>query len=131
MYRIATCILKCKLKNERELLMNAYQKKIVAALLIATFLATIEVTVISTAMPVITRDLGGLDLISWVFAIYLLSYAVMTPIFGKLADLFGRKKIFITGATLFLIGSVLCGMSQSMEQISLCSGLSRELAQGR
>ncbi|UTR09919.1 MFS transporter [Evansella sp. LMS18] len=97
--------------------MNAYQKKIVAALLIATFLAAIEVTVISTAMPVITRDLGGLDLISWVFAIYLLSYAVMTPIFGKLADLFGRKKIFITGATLFLIGSVLCGMSQSMEQL--------------
>ncbi|WP_026690257.1 MDR family MFS transporter [Alteribacter aurantiacus] len=99
--------------------MNTYQRKIVIALLIATFLAAIEVTVISTAMPSITSDLGGLDLISWVFAIYLLTYAVMTPIFGKLADLFGRKKIFITGATLFLIGSALCGLSQSMEQLIL------------
>lgn len=97
--------------------MNSYQRKIIIALVIATFLAAIEVTVISTAMPVITRDLGGLDLISWVFAIYLLTYAVMTPIFGKLADLYGRKKIFITGATLFLIGSALCGLSQSMEQL--------------
>ncbi|PYZ97638.1 MFS transporter [Alteribacter lacisalsi] len=97
--------------------MDQYQKRIVTALLIATFLAAIEVTVISTAMPSITQDLGGLDLISWVFAIYLLTYAVMTPIFGKLADLFGRKKIFITGATLFLIGSALCGFSQSMEQL--------------
>ncbi|WP_096439035.1 MDR family MFS transporter [Alteribacter populi] len=99
--------------------MNRYQRKIIIALLIATFLAAIEVTVVSTAMPSITRDLGGLDLISWVFAIYLLTYAVMTPIFGKLADLFGRKKIFITGATLFLIGSALCGLSQSMEQLIL------------
>ncbi|ADU30532.1 MDR family MFS transporter [Evansella cellulosilytica] len=97
--------------------MDRYQRNIIIALLIATFLAAIEVTVISTAMPVITRDLGGLDLISWVFAIYLLTYAVMTPIFGKLADLFGRKKIFIIGATLFLIGSGLCGLSQSMEQL--------------
>lgn len=97
--------------------MDRYQRKIVIALLIATFLSAIEVTVISTAMPSITRDLGGFDLISWVFAIYLLTYAVMTPIFGKLADLFGRKKIFITGATLFLIGSALCGLSETMEQL--------------
>ncbi|MFA9560596.1 MDR family MFS transporter [Evansella sp. AB-rgal1] len=97
--------------------MDRYQRNITIALLIATFLAAIEVTVISTAMPVITRDLGGLDLISWVYAIYLLTYAVMTPIFGKLADLFGRKKIFITGASLFLLGSILCGFSQSMEQL--------------
>ncbi|OIJ12846.1 MFS transporter [Anaerobacillus arseniciselenatis] len=103
--------------------MNRYQRNITIALIIATFLAAIEVTVISTAMPVITSDLGGLDLISWVFAIYLLTYAVMTPIFGKLADLFGRKKIFITGATLFLIGSALCGLSQSMEQLILFRAL--------
>ncbi|MBU9713079.1 MDR family MFS transporter [Evansella tamaricis] len=99
--------------------MTRYQWNIIIALLIATFLAAIEVTVISTAMPVITRDLGGLDLISWVFAIYLLTYAVMTPIFGKLADIFGRKKIFFTGAILFLLGSALCGLSQSMEQLIL------------
>ncbi|MCT8138550.1 MFS transporter [Anaerobacillus sp. CMMVII] len=103
--------------------MNRYQRNITIALIIATFLAAIEVTVISTAMPVITKELGGLDLISWVFAIYLLTYAVMTPIFGKLADLFGRKKIFITGATLFLLGSALCGLSQSMEQLILFRAL--------
>ncbi|WP_096200553.1 MDR family MFS transporter [Bacillus sp. FJAT-45350] len=97
--------------------MNRYQRNITIALIIATFLAAIEVTVISTAVPGITRDLGGIDLISWVFAIYLLTYAVMTPIFGKLADLFGRKKIFITGTILFLIGSGLCGLSQTMEQL--------------
>lgn len=99
--------------------MNTYERNIIIALTIATFLAAIEVTVISTAMPVITKDLGGIDLISWVFAIYLLTYAVMTPIFGKLADLFGRKKIFITGVSLFLLGSTLCGFSQSMEQLIL------------
>lgn len=99
--------------------MDTYQRKIIIALLIATFLSAIEVTVISTAMPSITKDLGGLDKISWVYAIYLLTYAVMTPIFGKLADLFGRKRIFITGAVLFLVGSGLCGLSQSMEQLIL------------
>ena len=111
------------MKERERTIMNRYQRNITIALIIATFLAAIEVTVISTAMPVITMDLGGLDLISWVFAIYLLTYAVMTPIFGKLADLFGRKKIFITGATLFLIGSALCGLSQSMEQLILFRAL--------
>lgn len=103
--------------------MNRYQRNITIALLIATFLAATEVTVISTAMPVITQDLGGLNLISWVFAIYLLMFAVMTPIFGKLADLFGRKKIFITGAAIFLIGSAFCGFAQSMEQLILFRAL--------
>lgn len=103
--------------------MDAYQKKIVTALLIATFLAAIEVTVISTAMPSITRDLGGMDMISWVFAAYLLTYAVMTPIFGKLADLFGRKRIFIVGVSIFLFGSAMCGFSQSMEQLIFFRGV--------
>ncbi|MEW9673229.1 MDR family MFS transporter [Ammoniphilus sp. 3BR4] len=97
--------------------MNTYQRKIITALLIATFLSAIEVTIVSTAMPVIVDRLGGLELISWVFAVYLLTSAVSTPIFGKLADLFGRKVIFMTGVTLFLIGSILCGLSQSMEQL--------------
>ncbi len=97
--------------------MDTYQRKIITALLIATFLSAIEVTIVSTAMPVIVDRLGGLDLISWVFAIYLLTSAVATPIFGKLADLFGRKGIFMTGVSLFLLGSILCGLSQNMEQL--------------
>lgn len=97
--------------------MNAYQRKITTALLIATFLSAIEATIISTAMPAIVKKLGGMELISWVFAVYLLTSAVTTPIFGKLADLFGRKKVFLVGTALFLLGSMLCGLSQNMEQL--------------
>ncbi|CUB20503.1 Multidrug resistance protein 3 [Bacillus subtilis] len=99
--------------------MNAYQRKITIALLIATFLSAIEATIVSTATPAIVKKLGGLDLISWVFALYLLTSAVTTPIFGKLADLFGRKKVFLVGTALFLIGSLLCGLSQNMGQLIL------------
>ena len=97
--------------------MENKKKKIVLALLISTFLAAIEVTIISTAMPTIVDVLGGFELISWVFAIYLLSISVTTPIWGKLADLTGRKKIFIIGVTIFLIGSALSGLSQNMGQL--------------
>lgn len=97
--------------------LNSKEKKIVFALLISTFLAAIEVTIISTAMPTIVDVLGGFELISWVFAIYLLSISVTTPIWGKLADLTGRKKIFIIGVTIFLIGSALSGLSQNMGQL--------------
>ncbi|MBP1933792.1 MDR family MFS transporter [Ammoniphilus resinae] len=97
--------------------MNTYQRNITIALLIATFLSAIEVTIVSTAMPVIVNKLGGMDLISWVFAVYLLTSAVTTPIFGKLSDLFGRKMIFMVGVSLFLLGSALCGFSQTMEQL--------------
>lgn len=97
--------------------MNAHQRNIVTALLIATFLSAIEVTIVSTAMPVIVDQLGGMELISWVYAVYLLASAVMTPIFGKLSDLYGRKVVFMTGVSIFLIGSMLCGLSQNMGQL--------------
>ena len=99
--------------------MNSYQKKITIALMIATFLSAIEGTIISTAMPAIVSKLGGIELISWVFAVYLLTSAVTTPIYGKLADLFGRKKVFLFETILFLIGSALCGLSQNMGQLIL------------
>ncbi|WP_019535316.1 MDR family MFS transporter [Paenibacillus ginsengihumi] len=97
--------------------MNSKQKKIVSALLISTFLAAIEVTIISTAMPRIADSLGGLELMSWVFAIYLLTTAVSTPIWGKLSDLLGRKPIYFIGVIVFLAGSFLCGLSQTMGQL--------------
>jgi len=93
------------------------KRNITIALLVSTFLAAIEVTVVSTAMPTIVGELGGLELISWVFAVYLLTSTVTTPIYGKLADLFGRKKIFILGSVLFLIGSMLCGLADSMTSL--------------
>ena len=81
------------------------------------FLAAIEGTIVATAMPSIAAKLGGFALYSWVFSSYLLMQAVMTPIFGKLADLYGRKPVFLAGIALFLLGSVLCGFVSSMEML--------------
>ncbi|ACV62668.1 major facilitator superfamily MFS_1 [Desulfofarcimen acetoxidans DSM 771] len=83
----------------------------------AIVLAAIEVTIVSTAMPTIVRDLGNIHLMSWVFAIYLLATAITTPIYGKLADLFGRKKVFTIGIVIFLIGSSLCSLAHSMAHL--------------
>ncbi|WCN38287.1 MDR family MFS transporter [Aneurinibacillus uraniidurans] len=99
------------------------RRNVTIAMMVATFLAAIEVTIVSTAMPRIASDLGGLELISWVYAVYLLTTAVTTPIYGKLADLFGRKIIFTIGAIVFLIGSMLCGLANSMEQLILFRAL--------
>jgi len=87
------------------------------AMMIAILLVAIDVTVVSTAMPRIVADLSGVSLLSWVFAIYTLTSAVTTPIYGKLADLFGRKIIFSIGVILFLIGSMLSGLSHTMMQL--------------
>ena len=93
------------------------RKKVMISLMLMTFLSAVEGTIVSTAIPRITSDLSGVELVSWVYAIYMLATAVSTPIYGKLADLFGRKKILLIGAGIFLIGSVLCGIVTSMEQL--------------
>lgn len=97
--------------------MKSDRGNVTVAMLIATFLAAIEVTIVSTAMPSIVSELGGVQHISWVFAIYLLTSTVATPVFGKLADLYGRKRIFHVGTVIFLIGSMLSGISQTMNQL--------------
>lgn len=78
------------------------------------FMAAVESTIVATAMPTIVADLGGFRLFSWVFAIYLLAQAISAPIYGRLADIHGRKRVFCAGATLFLVGSTLCGFSPGM-----------------
>ncbi|MBA9088018.1 EmrB/QacA subfamily drug resistance transporter [Fontibacillus solani] len=92
---------------------------ILTGLLLSTFLAAIEGTVIGPAGPRIVGELGGVELLSWVFTAYLLTMAVATPIFGKISDLYGRKLVFVVGSILFLAGSVLSGLAQSMEQLIL------------
>jgi MFS family permease len=87
---------------------------ILAACLMATFMAAVESTIVATAMPTIVAKLGGFDLFSWVFAVYLLTQAVSIPIYGRLADIYGRKNVFYAGAGLFLVGSTLCGFSPGM-----------------
>ncbi|PLR81396.1 MFS transporter [Bacillus canaveralius] len=92
---------------------------VLAAVMLAMFMGAIEATIVSTAMPAIVGDLGGFSLYSWVFSAYLLMNAVTVLIYGKLSDLFGRKPIMTFGIIVFLIGSILCGVAQSMEMLIL------------
>lgn len=93
------------------------RRLIIGAMLISTFMAAVEVTVISTAMPSIVGQLGGFDLFTWAFGVYLLGQAVMTPIYGRLADQYGRKHVYIGSVMVFLLGSLLCGCAWSMASL--------------
>ena len=86
--------------------------EILGAILLALFLFALDQTVVGTALPVIVTDLHGNDLYIWVVTIYLLTSTISGPIYGKLSDLFGRRPIIIFAVSLFLIASVLCGLSQ-------------------
>jgi drug resistance transporter, EmrB/QacA subfamily len=98
------------------------RKMVTIAMLVSILLVAIDTTIVTTAMPHIVKQLSGLNLLSWVFAIYLLTSTVTTPIYGKLADLFGRKSIFIFGVMLFVVGSMVSGMAQTMYQLILFRG---------
>jgi EmrB/QacA subfamily drug resistance transporter len=84
------------------------------AALSTIFMAAIEGTIVATAMPTIVGSLGGIDLFSWIFGAYLLTQAVLIPIYGRLSDLYGRKPVLLFGIAVFLIGSVLCGLAWNM-----------------
>jgi EmrB/QacA subfamily drug resistance transporter len=90
---------------------------IFAALLLVLLLASLDQTIVSTALPTIVGDLGGISHLSWVVTAYLLASTVVTPLYGKLGDLYGRKLVLQTAIVLFLIGSALCGLSQNMPEL--------------
>ena len=90
---------------------------ITLSLMLAMAVAALEQTVVSTAMPSIIANLKGLDIYPWVFSAYLLASTVSTPLYGKLADMFGRKRVLLVGLFLFGLGSVLSGFSQTMPQL--------------
>lgn len=92
---------------------------IVAALLTGTFLSSIEVTIVSAAMPTIVGSLGGLSLYPWVFTTYLLAQTITIPVWGRFADLFGRRRTYAAGVALFLFGSAACGLAPTMESLIL------------
>ncbi len=83
-------------------------------LLVGTLLASIEVTIVGAAMPSVVESLGGLTLFPWVFTAYLLTQTITIPLYGRLADLVGRRPTYVAGVVLFLIGSTLCGLAPSM-----------------
>ncbi|KDQ67038.1 MDR family MFS transporter [Streptomyces sp. NTK 937] len=89
----------------------------IGALLLGMLLAALDQTIVSTALPTIVSDLGGLDHLSWVVTAYLLAATAATPLWGKLGDQYGRKKLFQTAIVIFLVGSALCGLAQSMPQL--------------
>jgi len=96
---------------------------ITVAMLAGMFLAAIDTTAVSTAMPEIVEALGGLQLYAWVFSIYMLTSTATMPLFGYLSDLYGRKTLYLTGIGLFVGGSILCSSAISMPQLILYRGL--------
>jgi EmrB/QacA subfamily drug resistance transporter len=89
----------------------------VAGVMLVILLFAIDATIVSTAMPTIVAKLGGLELYSWVFSIYMLTSALTTPLFGKLSDLYSRRRLMLIGIGIFVVGSTLCGAAQSMEAL--------------
>jgi EmrB/QacA subfamily drug resistance transporter len=87
------------------------------ALMLGMFLAALDQTIVSTALPTIVGDLGGLDHLSWVVTSYLLATTASTPLYGKLGDMYGRKPVFLAAILIFLAGSMLSGLSESMGQL--------------
>jgi EmrB/QacA subfamily drug resistance transporter len=90
---------------------------ITAGVMMSLFLASMESTVISTAMPTIVGQLGGLEHYAWVFSIYMLSSTTTGPIYGKLSDIYGRRPVYMVALGLFVFGSLLCGLANSMWQL--------------
>lgn len=92
-------------------------------IMLSLFLASMESTVVATAMPTIVGQLGGLEHYSWVFSAYMLASTTTVPLYGKLSDLYGRRKLYVLAMALFLIGSILCGQAGTMTQLIFARAL--------
>lgn len=95
----------------------AHRRPVVAALMLGMGLAALDGTIVSTAVPQIVGDLGGLAVFSWLFSGYLLAVTVTLPVYGKLSDTFGRKPVLVAGVVLFLVGSLLCAAAWDMASL--------------
>src|SRR5215467_7894321 len=89
----------------------------IIGLMLGMFLAMLDNLIVGTALPTIVGDLGGITHLSWVVTAYALATAAATPIWGKLGDLYGRKGMFMSSIVIFLIGSMLSGLSQNIDQL--------------
>ncbi|KFL14461.1 DeoR family transcriptional regulator [Geobacillus stearothermophilus] len=96
---------------------------VMVSIVLAMLVASMDTTIMNTTMPIIAEELGEFSLYAWTFASYMITTTVLSPIAGRLSDLFGRKKVFSFGIILFLIGSLFCGLSQNMVQLVLFRAL--------
>ncbi len=96
---------------------------VTAGIMLSLFLASMESTVVATAMPTIVGQLGGLEHYSWVFSAFMLTSTTTVPLYGKLSDLYGRRKLYVIAMALFLLGSVFSGWANTMTQLILARGL--------
>ncbi|MFQ5791686.1 MAG: MFS transporter, partial [Acidobacteriota bacterium] len=87
---------------------------VTAGIMMGLFLAAIEQTVVATAMPTVVSSLGGLNIYSWVFSVYLLAFTISVPIWGRVSDMYGRRNFYLASIGLFLLGSALAGQARSM-----------------
>src|SRR5258708_5433360 len=94
-----------------------------SGLVLVMLLAALDSTIVSTALPTIVGELGGLAHLSWVVTAYLLAETIATPLYGKLGDLYGRKGVLQTAIVIFLVGSALCGLARTLTQLILFRGL--------
>ena len=92
---------------------------VIGSVMLGMFLTAIEISIVATAAPAIVSKLGGLAELTWIFSAFLLAQAATIPIYGRLADLYGRRRVFAAGTGLFLVGSLLCGLAASMTQLIL------------
>src|SRR6266480_2641 len=90
---------------------------IFGSLILVILLASLDQTIVATALPTIVGELGGLAHLSWVVTAYLLASTITGPLYGKLGDLYGRKRVLQTAIVVFLVGSALCGVAQNMPQL--------------
>src|SRR3546814_11943031 len=102
---------------------SAHRGSILAALMLTMALAAMDITIVATAVPQIVGDLGGFELFSWLFSIYLLAQTDTIPIYGKLADLYGRKHVLIGGTTLLLIASTASAAAWGMLHLIVFRGI--------
>src|SRR5438128_11741240 len=96
---------------------TAAVRSIIAGIMLAMFLSALEQTIVAPALPTIGRALGGVELLSWVVTAYLISTTVVTPLFGKLSDIYGRRRMMLVSIGVFVLGSVACALAPSMEAL--------------
>ena len=92
-------------------------------LVISTLISALDANIMQTASPTIVKQLGGMELFAWIFVVYMLASTVTVPLYGKLSDMYGRKKLLIIAVAIFTLGSILCGLANSIVTLIIFRGV--------